>query len=204
MSAVLRPLLGRHGLSRSIFQNPGFSASVKSPITIQPILATTSFPSSCSIRYNTSGSSQHLKTTEHHGACHCNAVKITFTTTKSPAELGARRCQCDFCKISGGSHTSDPDGTLLVKAAPGAINRYRFGTGTAEWLLCSTCGNYPAITWPREDGKLRAVVRVQALENRDEFLKHEREMDVNSEPWEDRFARRSRTWMPAVVEEDGK
>jgi len=208
MSTALAPLLGRHGLGRPILRNPGFLTSVnKSFMTTQPISLKTSCSSPYGIRYNTASSSQPpraklAQTTEHHGSCHCTAVKATFTTSKSPAELGARECQCSFCKLHGGSHTSDPQGTLSIKAAPGVINRYRFGTGTADFLLCSRCGVAPAITWRREDGKLLGVVRVQALETRDEILKHERQMNVNAETWEDRFVRRSRTWTPAIVEEE--
>ena len=205
MSSILIPLLGRHGFSRSILRNPAFLTSIKSSMTTQPISPRTSSSSSYGIRHITSSSSQPPKAkpahaAEHLGSCHCTAVKVTFTTTKSPAELGARKCQCSFCKVSGGSHTSDPEGTLSVKAAPGAIKPYRFGTGTADFLLCSNCGTYPAITWRREDGKLLGVVRVQALETRDEILKHEKQMNVNAENREDRLARRSRTWMPTVVE----
>lgn len=205
MATTFVPLVSHRSFSRSVLRAQGPWRSVNSSMASQPILPRTSFLTSYCVRHN-SNSTQASKagsaqTTEHHGSCHCAAVKITFTTTKSPAELGARQCQCAFCKVSGGSHTSDPDGKLSIKAAPGAITPYRFGTSTADFLLCSTCGNYPAITWRRDDGKLVGVVRIQALESRDDFLKHEKQMHVNEEPWEDRLARRSRTWMPAVIEE---
>ncbi|KAI9692781.1 MAG: hypothetical protein M1820_009380 [Bogoriella megaspora] len=205
MSTRLVFLPGRHGLGRSALRSLGFSANVKSSITTPIFSPRTSCSPFCGIRQNTSSSSQAeaVQKTEHHGSCHCTAVKVTLKTAKSTAELGARECQCSYCKVHGGSHTSDPEGELLVKAAPGAINRYRFGTGTADFLLCSNCGVAPAITWRQEGAKLLGVVRVQALENRDEFLKHEKQMNVNAENWEDRVSRRSRSWTPTVLEELG-
>lgn len=208
MSAAVVPLLGRRGLSSALFRSPGFLTSAKSSRTTCGILPNISSSTPYDIRHNTSMSLHPPKAkaapiTTHHGSCHCNAVKVTFTTTKSPAELGARECQCGFCKMHLGSHTSDPEGNLSVKASPGAINRYRFGTGTADFLVCTNCGVVPAITWRRDDGKQLGVVRVQSLETRDAILKHEKQMNVNAETWEDRLARRSRTWMPTVVEEDG-
>lgn len=141
------------------------------------------------------------KDMDFHGACHCRAVTVHLRTQKTPSELGARACQCSFCKLHGGSFTSDAEGALSIKTS-GPVNRYRMGTGTADFLICMNCGVVPAATWKRDDGKLLSVVRVQCLDIRDELEKYEKKWSLEHEldnP-EERFSRRSRTWTPTEIE----
>lgn len=136
-----------------------------------------------------------------HGACHCGGIKVHLRTQKTPPELGARACQCGFCRLHGGSYTSDAAGALSIKTS-GPVNRYRMGTGTAEFLICTNCGVVPAATWRRDDGELLSVVRVQCLDKRDELEKYEKKWSLEHEldnP-EERFNRRSRTWTPTEIE----
>lgn len=139
--------------------------------------------------------------TGYHGACHCGGIRVHLRTQKTPSELGARACQCSFCRLHGGSFTSDAAGVLSIKTS-GSVNRYRMGTGTAEFLVCTNCGVVPAATWKRDDGKLLSVVRVQCLDIRDELEKYEKKWSLEHEldnP-EERFSRRSRTWTPTEIE----
>lgn len=141
------------------------------------------------------------KGTGYHGACHCGGIKVHLQTQKTPPELGARACQCSFCRLHGASFTSDAAGSLSIKTS-GSVNRYRMGTGTAEFLVCTNCGVVPAATWRRDDGKLLSVVGVQCLDIRDELEKYEKKWSVEQEldnP-EERFSRRSRTWTPTQIE----
>lgn len=132
---------------------------------------------------------------EHKGACHCGAITVSLRTEKSSAELGARACQCSFCRLHGASWTSDPTGTLAIDAA-GPIGRYRLGTRSAEYLICETCGVVPAVTWQDED-RLLGVARVECLEIGDALIAHRVQTDFAQEAPEDRFARRARNWTPA-------
>lgn len=141
------------------------------------------------------------KDMDYHGACHCGGVKVHLRTEKTPSELGSRACQCGFCRLHGASFTSDAAGAVSIRTS-GPVNRYRMGTGTAEFLICTNCGVVPAATWKRDDGKLLSVVRVQCLDIRDELEKYEKKWSVEHEldnP-EERFSRRSRTWTPTEIE----
>lgn len=141
------------------------------------------------------------KEVDYHGACHCGGIKVHFRTKKTPSELGSRACQCSFCRLHGASFTSDASGSLSIKASSN-VNRYRMGTGTAEFITCTNCGVVPAATWKRDDGKLLSVVRVQCLSIREELEKYEKRWSVEHELQnpEERFSRRSRTWTPTEFE----
>ena len=143
----------------------------------------------------------HSKELHYHGACHCGGIKVHLRNQKTPSELRSRACQCNFCRLHGASFTSDAAGALSIKTS-GPVNRYRMGTGTAEFHVCANCGVVPAATWKRDDGKLLSVVRVQCLDIRDELEKYKKEWSVEHEldnP-EERFSRRSRTWTPTEIE----
>ena len=133
------------------------------------------------------------------GSCHCSAIKIALRTSKTGAVLGARSCQCSFCRAHGASWTSDPANTLGIERA-GPISRYRFGTGTAEFLICTTCGVVPAVIW-QDDERLLGVVRVDCLRERDSFLSHAVPTDFEGEREEQRLARRSQKWTPVTMKE---
>jgi hypothetical protein len=75
------------------------------------------------------------------GACHCGAVAVSLETDDA-SRLKIRLCQCSFCRRHGGSSVSDPAGRLTIRASEPALTRYRFGLGTADFLLCSVCGCY--------------------------------------------------------------
>jgi hypothetical protein len=135
--------------------------------------------------------------TVHKGSCHCGAVNVALRTNKSVAELGSRSCQCSFCRAHGASWTSDPAGELNVHIS-GAVSRYRLGTGTAEFLVCQTCGVAPAVIWHSTKGLL-SEVRVECLPERDALLVHRTPTDFGDEALEQRLARRSMNWTPAVV-----
>ena len=133
----------------------------------------------------------------HEGACHCGALKLSLQTGKSASELGARACGCSFCSAHGASWTSDPDGTVRITAG-GPFSRYRFGTSSAEFLVCAVCGVVPAVVWQSPEGLL-GVVRVESLAARDHLTAHRRATDFDSEDLTQRLARRSRTWTPAIL-----
>lgn len=138
----------------------------------------------------------------HEGSCHCGAVKVALQTRKTAAELGARSCQCSFCRMHGASWTSDPAGELSVNIA-GNVSRYRLGTGSAEFLICASCGVVPAVIW-EADGRLLSVVRVECLPERDALLAHATRTDFDNEVLAQRLARRSRNWTPVIVTADSK
>lgn len=137
--------------------------------------------------------------TAHAGQCHCGAVVFSFESAKPIAELGARACQCSFCRAHGASWTSDPDGHCAISWTSDPI-RYRFGTKTADFLICSRCGVVLAATSENE-GTRRGVIRVECLEGSEHFLAVSSDMDLDGELLEARLDRRAARWTPMTVGE---
>lgn len=100
--------------------------------------------------------------------------------------------------MNGASWTADPAGSLII-STHGTVNRYRFGTGTADFYVCATCGVVPAVTWESEEGKLLGVVHVQCLDSRDKLLENEVQTEYEGEALHDRLNRRSSRWTPVQL-----
>ncbi|MGQ0528944.1 MAG: GFA family protein [Panacagrimonas sp.] len=73
----------------------------------------------------------------HRGGCHCGAVRFEF---KAPARLHVQRCNCSICAMTGFEHLIVPGRDFKLLTAPEALTGYRFNTGVAQHLFCSTCG----------------------------------------------------------------
>jgi len=133
------------------------------------------------------------------GSCHCGNVRFVFTLPDPGGLIPARTCGCSFCRKHGAAHTSHPDGRLHIQLADAdAVNRYRFGTGTADFLVCTRCGVEPAVT-SEIDGRLYAVVNVNCFEG----IGHDQldfgSADFDGEGTDDRLARRQRNWIGNVT-----
>jgi hypothetical protein len=74
----------------------------------------------------------------HAGQCHCGAIRVAFETARP---LSPRACQCRFCRRHGARTVTDPAGAALLAPGPETL-RYRFGTKTADFLICGRCGVY--------------------------------------------------------------
>jgi len=134
------------------------------------------------------------------GACHCGALHVTFETPTPLAELPLRACGCSFCRKHGVRTTSDPAGTVTFRVDDaGTLQRYRFGTRTAESLVCRNCGIYLAAT-VAIDGALYAVINVNALDDRTAFERTPEVMNYDGESAEQRIARRRLKWTPATLD----
>ena len=133
------------------------------------------------------------------GSCHCGNISFKLNWKPEPAEIPARACTCSFCVKHGGVWTSCPTGSLAVAVRkPSAVSRYSFGTKTADFHVCSTCGIAPVVT-SRIAGNLYAVVSVNAFENVDPSLLKRASATFDAENEEARLARRARNWIPSVV-----
>jgi len=132
------------------------------------------------------------------GRCHCGNISFALTWDPDPAEIPARACGCTFCTKHGGVWTSNPDGALSVKVLDESlVTRYRFGTGTAEFHICSRCGIVPLVT-SRIDDRLYAVVSVNAFEGVDPSLLKRSPASFDGEGEASRLARRKRNWIAKV------
>jgi hypothetical protein len=132
------------------------------------------------------------------GRCHCGNISFTLRWDPEPAVIPARACSCSFCVKHGGVWTSCPTGALRVDVQhPSLVSKYSFGTKTAEFHICSRCGIAPVVT-SRIDGRLYAVVSVNAFEGVPSSLVHADPVTFDAESEEVRLARRKRNWIANV------
>ncbi len=129
------------------------------------------------------------------GACHCRNIELRLESDRTPLELGLRTDTCSFCNKHHSLYTSDPSGEVHLSVRDETrLERYRFGTRTAEFLLCKTCGVFVAAYM---DEPPLAVVNVNVLEARAEFLANQLQVaDLDGESLEARLARRRARWTP--------
>lgn len=136
---------------------------------------------------------------ELRGQCHCGNLSVRLSTSHPVSAMVARACSCTFCRPRHLRWTSDPEGHVeLAVRDVRELSRYRFGTETADFLVCRHCGQVVAAV--TLDADARAVVNVDVLERSADFPEAEAR-DFDGEDVASRLARRSRGWMPATVAE---
>jgi len=132
------------------------------------------------------------------GSCHCGNISFTLSWEPSPAEIPARACSCTFCTKHGGVWTSWPSGSLRVTVRDAAqVSKYLFGTKTAAFHVCSRCGIVPVVT-SRLDGRLYAVVSVNAFDGVASALIRRTPASFDGEGTGERLERRKRNWIAQV------
>lgn len=133
------------------------------------------------------------------GCCHCGAIGFVYRTSLRPAAWAVRACQCSFCRAHGARTTSDPRGTVEFRVSdPGLLNRYRFGTGAADFLLCRHCGTYLAALIETPAGCF-ATINVNALHPSPTETPAAEPVSYDGETAGERQVRRERRWTPAKV-----
>jgi hypothetical protein len=137
------------------------------------------------------------------GSCHCANIRFVLTWEPDPLEIPARACTCTFCVKHGGVWTASPGAALKVRVKDASrVSRYRFGTRTAEFHVCSQCGVVPVVT-SRIEGRLYAVVSVKAFEGVAASLLRHTSASFDGEGEGDRLARRARNWIGNVEYVEG-
>jgi hypothetical protein len=136
---------------------------------------------------------------EHRGGCHCGNLRLSLLLSEPPEAVRLRACQCSFCRAHATRTTSDPNGAVEVRADDWSlVEPYRFGTGTAEFLICRRCGVYIGAFCDTPAGP-RAVINTNALDDRARFAGEPTLYDHEGETLADRLARRAANWTPAVL-----
>lgn len=131
-------------------------------------------------------------------SCHCGNIALTVYWPGPGEMIPVRECGCGFCVKHGGRHTSHPEGRVDVRIADDTlVERYRFGTRTADFHICRTCGAEPLIT-SSIDGRLYAVVNVNCFDGVDADELVTSASDFDGEAVDDRLARRARNWIADV------
>jgi hypothetical protein len=132
------------------------------------------------------------------GSCHCKNITFTLDWQPEPTVIPARACGCSFCVKHGGVWTSCPTGMLRVKVCePGKVLPYEFGTRTAQFHVCTACGAVPVVT-SRIEGRLYAVVSVNAFDNVEAARLQHSPASFDGESEGDRLSRRQRNWIGDV------
>ena len=130
------------------------------------------------------------------GGCHCGAIGFSFLTSLPVSEWSLRACQCGFCRAHGARTTSDPSGRLAFQVREAqALQRYRFGLMTADFLLCRECGIYLGAQLATARGAF-GIINTLALVPQPTGLAVAAKADYGSEDTHNRIARRERRWTP--------
>ena len=114
------------------------------------------------------------------------------------ADHTLRACQCSFCRKHRSLAVSDPEGGIEIAFADEAkVSRYRFGLGTAEYIVCRDCGVYVAAVMTEGD-RSWSVAIVNALDDRALFSGPRQPVDFSDEDDAARRARRRARWTPTI------
>ncbi|GHH59267.1 aldehyde-activating protein [[Pseudomonas] boreopolis] len=132
------------------------------------------------------------------GSCHCGNIGFALDWRPDPEDIPARACSCSFCRKHGGVWTACPEGALTVRIKdPAKVSAYRFGTKTADFHVCASCGAVPVVS-SRIDGRLHAVVSVLAFDDVDPARLRQVPVSYDGEDEASRLARRATHWIPNV------
>ncbi|MFL6593165.1 MAG: GFA family protein [Luteimonas sp.] len=137
----------------------------------------------------------------HAGGCHCGSVRWEFVSTLGRASFVPRACDCDFCSRHRAGWISDPAGSLRIRAPGERLQRYRQGSGQAEFLLCRECGVLVAVVATCTAGRLLGAVNRNAFDARggfaDETIVSPRLLAADA-----KLGRWTEVWMPTELRTD--
>ncbi len=138
------------------------------------------------------------KTTNISAACHCGNIRFELPWPEHELEIQVRKCGCSFCRKHGGVWTSHRDSLLVVTIKDSAlVRKYRFGTKTADFHICSACGVVPFVL-SEIDGAIYAGVNVNTFEDIGPHSLSTSSTDFDGEDTGSRLERRKRNWIPDV------
>lgn len=136
----------------------------------------------------------------HTGSCHCGAIGVTLTSSFAIEHFVPRACGCTFCRKHPALWFADPAGQLAMQF-DNPPNRYRFGTKTADFVLCPICGVIVGATCAI-DGRDFGILNLNCLDGERDWPKPASLSDFDGEGTGDRLQRRANNWMPLVGEGD--
>ena len=135
----------------------------------------------------------------HDGGCHCGNLKVRLRLSQPPAEVLLRACGCSFCRRHNTRTASDPQGAVDIWADDWSlVQLYRFGTKTAEFVICRECGVYIGAIGDTPSGKA-AVINTTCLDDRPLFTREPAPTDHDGEATESRLGRRAASWTPLTI-----
>jgi hypothetical protein len=132
------------------------------------------------------------------GTCHCGNISYRLNWPGDGTDIPIRACGCTFCTKHAGAWTSHPDSELAATIRDESIvSKYRFGTGTADFYVCTRCGAVPFVISVIED-HLYAVVNVNTFERIDPSTFPRAAANFDGEDAGSRLGRRKRNWIRSV------
>jgi hypothetical protein len=132
-------------------------------------------------------------------SCHCGNIRVTLDWPETGQAIPARACGCGLCTKHGAAWASHPDGRFALHIGDDSrVTRYHFGTKTADFHVCVTCGVIPAVICAIE-GRRYGVFNVNTFENIDRSQLIETTADFEGETTDNRLARRRRNWTPEAA-----
>jgi hypothetical protein len=135
----------------------------------------------------------------HSGGCHCGNISVQLSLSRAPDQMPLRSCSCSFCRAHGTRTLSDRDGQAEITVADWSLaEKYRFGSRTADYVLCRRCGVYVGAVCETNSG-LRAVINTNCLDDRAAFTQTPVAPDYDGEATDVRLARRATNWMPVTL-----
>ena len=133
------------------------------------------------------------------GSCHCGNIRFVLRWPESESEIPVRKCGCTFCQKHGGAWTSHRSSELAVEVdGRSPVSTYRFGTGTADFYVCSACGVAPFVLSEIDDNRY-AVVNVNTFDDAGDLSLSVSASDFDGEDTGSRLERRKRNWIPKVL-----
>ena len=133
------------------------------------------------------------------GSCHCGNIRFAFERPDAGSVIPVRACGCALCTKHNAAWTSHPDGRFHLRiAADARAARYRFGTKTADFHVCLTCGVIPIVTCAIE-GIRYAVFNVNTFDDMERSQLAATAVSFEGETTENRLARRRRNWTPEAA-----
>ena len=137
--------------------------------------------------------------TTHNGGCHCGNLRLTLRLSQRPEQTSLRACGCSFCRANQTRTASDPNGAAEIWAEDWSnVSRYRFGTGTADFLVCRRCGIYLGAVTETEAGT-RMVTNTNCLDDRALFTNTPAPTNHDGETVGSRIERRAANWTPTII-----
>ena len=131
------------------------------------------------------------------GRCHCGNIRYNLHTQQRLEDIVVRICRCEFCLRHRPRHWSDPEGRLEIEVSdPGELISYRFGHGTADFVICRRCGVY-CFAVAELEGCHRAVANLNLALERDARPREAFLEALTEEPAE-RLRRRGANWTPVT------
>lgn len=132
------------------------------------------------------------------GRCHCANISNRLNWPGDGAEIPVRACGCTFCTKHAGAWTSNRDSELVAMVRDESkISKYRFGTKSADFYVCSCCGVVPFVISAIEN-HLYAVVNVNTFEGIDLSSFVRAATNFDGEDTGNRLERRKRNWIRTV------